>query len=72
MDSPSDNGYLIWVDANQKFGYYEVVMGQMEQLTKNTISLEHKWHHVAASSSGNTFRIFVDGIQVGSTTGSGL
>ena len=35
----------------------------------NTMTL-NKWHHIAVSKSGGTTRLFIDGIQVGSSTDS--
>ena len=51
---PSDNGYLLWVDTNQKFGYYDSSDGTNGtidlQSDANAISL-NRWHHVAATRS---------------------
>ena len=75
----SDNSTGIFISASNKANFNISVSGTLQVLlTSSTTILVDTWHHIAITRSGNTFRLFLNGIQeanvdyTGSTIATGV
>ena len=56
-------GYIV----NEKLAYYAAGTGTVNASASNVISL-NTWHHIAFVRSSNTLKMYLDGIEVGSSS----
>ena len=58
------NGVYVSIFLNSGIPYYYV--STANQITGNALSI-NTWYHIAISRSGSSTKMFIDGVQVGST-----
>ena len=72
-DSTESNASWYWAlntGVNNFYFYYSGANSKLMQKTSNTAILLNTWVHFAITRSGNVFRMFENGIQVGTMTES--
>ena len=63
MGDASTSGPLIWFDGTSSLQYYYL----STRITASGVLTVNTWHHIALSRSSGSSRLFVNGVQVGST-----
>ena len=73
-DSPGKNqNYGIWITSSGKLsGGYETSSGSNKYVTSDNSYVDGQWHHGVVTFDGSNVRLYVDGIQVKSTSTTSL
>jgi hypothetical protein len=65
------NGWIIITEANNPLYFYASENGGWDVgISSSTVPTTNTWHHIAVTRSSNTFRMFFNGTQIGTTTSS--